>query len=293
MTLLKKTSSSLDTSDSSTNPPKPATPLVFRKRIARFAIFGASAVLLLCVPARNHVLAKTAQAADAKDAIDQDAMDALTRMGTYLRTLKSFQVDADITHDDVLEDGEIVTDTRKDNLLAAPHSLRVEIKSDDRDTFLFYNGKDFTIYGKLDNFYATAPAPPTVAQFVDAAYEKYDIDVPLVDLFKWGTDESAVKKITSAKDLGPSTVEGVTCEHYAFRQEGIDWQIWIQLGDYPLPLRYIITTLTDDARPRHTSTLTWNLAPSYNEAAFTFEPPPDAHRITLADVQAGNTKAAQ
>jgi hypothetical protein len=45
-----------------------------------------------------------------------------------------------------------------------------------------------------------------------------------------------------------------TCEHYAFRQEGLDWQIWIQ-GDYPLPRKFVIRTLTDDARPQHTSNL--------------------------------------
>jgi hypothetical protein len=95
---------------------------------------------------------------------------------------------------------------------------------------------------------------------VDQIYTEYGIEVPLVDLFKWGTDESSIKKITSATDVGPSSVNGITCEHYAFRQEGIDWQIWIQLGDFPLPKKFVIRTLTDDARPQHTSTLTWNLA---------------------------------
>jgi hypothetical protein len=122
------------------------------------------------------------------------------------------------------------------------------------------------------------------------AYEDYDIEVPLVDLFMWGTDESAVKKITSASDIGPSTVEGVTCEHYAFRQEGLDWQIWIQLGDFALPRKLVLSTLTDDAKPRHTSVLTWNLAPSYNEAAFTFDPPQGAARITMQEVRAKKDK---
>jgi hypothetical protein len=75
----------------------------------------------------------------------------------------------------------------------------------------------------------------------------------------------------------------VTCEQYAFRQEGLDWQIWIQLGDYPLPLKFVIRTLSDEARPQHSDTLTWNLAPSFNDAAFVFDPPPDAQRILLAE----------
>ena len=78
----------------------------------------------------------------------------------------------------------------------------------------------------------------------------------------------------------------MTCEQYAFRQEGLDWQLWMQQGDYPLPRRLVITTLTDEARPQYSSVLTWNLAPSFNEEAFKFDPPKDAQKIVLAQAKA-------
>ncbi len=87
-----------------------------------------------------------------------------------------------------------------------------------------------------------------------------------------------------AIDVGLSQIEGTTCEHYALRQPGLDWQVWIQNGNYPLPRKLIITTLTDDARPQYQSVITWNLAPSYDEAAFTFTPPRDAHKVVFAQV---------
>jgi hypothetical protein len=263
------------------------------KNIARLAVLIAGVGVILCIPLAPNVLAKTGHppAAQANSDIEPDAMAALNKMGSYLRTLKAFQVDSEITHDEVLDDGQIITDTRKDTLLAvAPRYMRVEIKGDDRNVFLFFDGKNFTVYGKLDNFYATVPAPPTIKELIEKVDSQYGIEIPLIDLFKWGTDQSDVKKITSAIDVGPSTIEGVTCEHYAFRQEGVDWQVWIQLGDYPLPRKLVIRTLTDDARPEHTSTLSWNLAPSYNEAAFTFEPPPGAQRIVLKDLNSDGTK---
>ena len=221
-------------------------------------------------------------------------MEALNKMGAYLRSLKAFQVDSEVTNDDVLDGGEIITDIRTNTLLSvSPNLLRAELKSDDKDVFLFYDGKNFTVYGKLLNYYATVPAPATTAQLVDKVYNDYGIEIPLVDLFKWGTDQSTIKRITSAMDVGPSTVQGITCEHYAYRQEGLDWQIWIQLGAYPLPRKFVIRTLTDDARPQHTSNLVWNLAPSYNEAAFAFDPPAGALRITLKDINADGTKKNQ
>ena len=79
-------------------------------------------------------------------------------------------------------------------------------------------------------------------------------------------------------------VSGTTCEHYAFRQDDVDWQVWIQKGDYPLPRKLVITTTTEAGRPQHTATYTWNLAPSFNEASFTFVPPAGARKIVLSAV---------
>ena len=218
----------------------------------------------------------------AASTVDPDAVDAVKKMGAYLRSLKAFQVIGNITHDDVLDDGLIVkSDSKVDMLVATPNRMRVEVTSDEKDRIYFYDGKNFTIFAKLVNYYATAPAPPTIVELFKKAEEKYDIDLPLIDLFKWGTNEDDINKIKTAVDVGPATVEGVTCEQYAFHQEGVDWQIWIQLGQYPLPRRLVITTLTDDARPQHSITMSWNLAPSFNDEAFTFYPPEDAKRIIL------------
>ncbi len=114
--------------------------------------------------------------------------------------------------------------------------------------------------------------------------EQYGIDLPLVDLFLWGAPEWTPAKITGAMVVGPSVVAGTTCDHYAFRQDEVDYQIWIQKGDFPLPRRIVITTKTDEARPQHTAAYTWNLAPSFNDAAFVLDPPTGALRVPLAKI---------
>jgi hypothetical protein len=251
-------------------------------------------VLLICGTPKTHVLAQdspsSAQAAGG-NAVDPSAVDAIKKMSAYLRTLKSFQVTDDVTNDDVLDDGQIVQYTSKVDLLAArPNRLRVEVSSDDTHRIYFYDGKNFTVWGRLANYYATVPAPPTIEGLVDKVDEKYSIELPLVDLFKWGTNGEDVKNIKAAVDIGPSTVDGITCEHYAFHQENVDWQVWVQLGEFPLPLKLVITTLSDEARPQHSDTLKWNIAPSFNEQAFVFDPPSDAKRIVLAEEKADATQ---
>ncbi len=229
---------------------------------------------------------------------DPAAMAALHKMGAYLRTLKVFQVKSVQTLDDVLDNGQTVQWSQVVDMVAVrPDRFRVDIKRDDQNPILFYDGKNFTVYASLLNYYATVPAPPTIAEVVKKVQEKFDIDFPLADLFYWGAPESTEdQEITSALDIGPSSVEGTTCEQYAFRQEGLDWQIWIQLGDYPLPRKLILTTTDNKAQPRFTQVLTWNLAPSFNDEAFTFDPPKDAQRIAIAEVPASpsnETKSEQ
>jgi hypothetical protein len=219
-------------------------------------------------------------------AIDPDAMAALNKMGTYLRSLKAFQIRAAITSEKVLDDGQKVqSDSVADMLVDKPDKLRLEANGDQQHRLFFYDGKTFTLFAQRLNYYATAPAPPTILELVDKLQDKFEIELPLVDLFYWGTSRAAVNEIKSATDLGPSSVGGVTCEQFAFRQDEIDWQIWIQSGDYPLPRKLVISTLTDEARPQYMSVYTWNLAPSFDDRAFVFDAPKDASKISFADVK--------
>lgn len=134
--------------------------------------------------------------------------------------------------------------------------------------------------GNRDHIAPYQPAR-SLSELVNVASETYGVEIPLADLFLWGGPKAATAAISSAMDIGPGSIGGVSCEQYIYRQPGADWQIWIQKGEHPLPRKLVITTTTDDARPQHVSVLTWNLAPAYNEAVFTFDPPAEAHRIVF------------
>jgi len=47
-------------------------------------------------------------------------------------------------------------------------------------------------------------------------------------------------------------VDGFECEHLAFRNDDTDWQIWIQVGDAPIPRKYVITSKTEEGAPQYT-----------------------------------------
>jgi len=236
-------------------------------------------------------LAAVPALAQQPPAVEPGAMAALQGMGTYLRTLKSFQVEVLTTDEDVLDDGQKIQYSGITTILARmPNGLRAEVANDRHERMYLYDGKSFTLFAKRLNYYATVPAPPTIGELASTLDEKYDVTVPIVDLFRWGGASWSPEGIKGAMDVGASVVLGTTCEQYAFRQDDIDWQIWIQKGDYPLPRKLVITTKTDEARPQHTAVYVWNLAPSFNDAAFVFDPPEGAGKVVLAKAAAAATK---
>jgi hypothetical protein len=203
--------------------------------------------------------------------------------------LKDFEVRAEITTEDVLTDGQKLQFGNITTLLARiPYKMRVSVEGELKSRLFLYDGKSFTLFARRAGYYATVPAPETIGKLIGTLRDRYDVEIPLVDLFLWGGPNASANQITAAADFGPGTVEGVTCEHYAFRQPGLDWQVWVQLGNHPLPRKLVLTTTTDEARPQHTSVLTWNLTPSYDDEAFVFVPPEDAHKIVFASDDKGS-----
>jgi hypothetical protein len=231
-------------------------------------------------------------AAGSDTAIERDpnAIKALENMSAYLRSLKAIQVRVVTSRDEVLEDGQNVTFSGTVNMVAErPNRLRAEVITDKQHRVYLDDGKTFSVWAPRMNYYATIPSPPTLRELAMTLRDRHNLELPVADLFYWG-DGATTADIVGAIDLGASQVDGTTCAHYAFRQDGADWQLWIQQGAYPLPRRLVITTTTDPARPRFTSVMTWNLAPSYNDAAFAFNPPEDAKKITLAEAPGGHSK---
>jgi len=247
-------------------------------------------------PAPSTPTAPVPGAASATEAapapvIQAEAIDALKEMGAYLRTLETFSVTANVTVDEVLLSGQKIQVSGENTMtVRRPDRLRGAMRKDetDIDAEFYYDGKVFTIYGKNLKYYASAPAPATIAALFDTISERFDVDIPLADLFAWSTDKSKMQDITSALYIGPARIGGVLTHHYAFRQEGIDWQVWIEQGKTRLPRKFVITTMDEEGQPQYVSVLKWNLAPTISDKMFTFVPPKDAHRIVFA----GQTPAA-
>lgn len=230
----------------------------------------------------------SAKSAPAKPAVDPAAIAALHKMGEFLRNQQNFSVQARTTTDDVLPSGQKVQYSGTVDLkVRRPDRMRMDIAGDRRNEHIYYDGKTFTILGDRNGFYATFDAPKTLDDLKGVLEKKYAIDLPLADLFYWGTDADKTSAITAATRVGAANVDGFVSDHYAFRQKDVDWEIWIEQGGRPLPRKVVITTTTEPTKPQHSMILNWDLGAKFDDQLFTFVPPANAHQIDFDTGGAG------
>ena len=185
--------------------------------------------------------------------------------------------------DSVLDNGQTVQFAgTSDYRVRKPNGFVITVADDRRVRQFNYDGKSFTIFSPRMEFYASVPAPATIREVLTKVRDKLGIELPLVDLFRWGTPEDRHDDLTSGVLVGYAKMNGADSNQYAFREGAVDWQIWIQRGSKPLPLKVVITLTSDPAKPQFAANLNWNTSPTFTHSTFAFKPPANAKLITIA-----------
>jgi hypothetical protein len=218
--------------------------------------------------------------------VDSEAIDLLRRTTDYLAGFKQFRVETDTTLECVLESGQkLQFDHRASTTVERPNKMRAERVGDLIRQIFYYDGKSLTMSLPDDGYYATAAAPPTLEATLDFARETLDIIAPAGDLVYKNAFERLTEDLTTAFVVGKSVVRGVRCDHIAFRNPEVDWQIWIQEGDKPLPRKFIVTSKRMVQSPQFVvELLKWEEKPKVTEATFNFSPSKNQTQIDFLTV---------
>jgi hypothetical protein len=220
--------------------------------------------------------------------VEPEAVDILKLMSEFLLSNNTLHIVSESSLDAVTNDGQrIQMDGVTTYRVRKPNGFVIEYASAMKPRNFYYDGKTFTVYSPKLGFYAQVPAPATNREVLDLLYKRYGIALPLEDLFRWGDNEERIAKLKSAYEVGPAIVDGVETNHYAFREENIDWELWTEKGDRPIPRKLVIVDRTDPARPTFIARLKWTLNPSFTDKDFTYVPGPDAKKIQLATSKEG------
>lgn len=241
------------------------------------------ATLLATAAYAQPAPAPAAPAGAAGSGIDPDAIEALKRMSAYLGTQTSFELKSSGAFDLVLDDGQRLQ--FGDNAtfkVRRPNGFVIERVGDYKDRRFTYDGKQLTVSSPRTAYYAQVEAPPTIRETLALAADRYGIELPLTDLFRWSEPGGGrADDIQEALYVGPALIDGTRTDHYAFREAEVDWQIWIAQGDSPVPRKIVITDRTDPSSPQYTATLSWNFRPAFDAQTFAFQAPAGALPIRL------------
>jgi hypothetical protein len=146
----------------------------------------------------------------------------------------------------------------------------------------WYNGKTLTIAVHPDKVFAQAPMPETIDRTLDALAERYDIPLPLGDLFYSSAAKALLSDTTTGGYAGKESVGNTPAVHLAFKDVGVDWDLWLPAQGDPLPLRLKVVQTRRKSQPMVDVTFTsWDLAPQITNATFIPKVPAEYEGIAI------------
>jgi hypothetical protein len=227
-------------------------------------------------------LACLALAAQAQPAgIDPQAQRLLKASTDFLATQPKLSAETRNSLEVVLKSGQKIEFNHQARVsVQRPDRLRAERTGDLVDQVFIYDGKTLVLHNPQANAFAQVAAPDTLEGMLDFARDKLDVVAPAGDLLFKNAYDILMDGVTDGFVVGKAMVEGVRCDHLAFRAPHVDLQIWIQEGAQPVPRRFIITTRDLPNAPQFAVTISkWNLQPKFDDKTFRFTAPAGAKRV--------------
>jgi hypothetical protein len=247
---------------------KAGTSVNVRGRGALSGILFLAAALVLPAPSA------LAQARDAKA--------VLKAMSDYVGRQKAIELTFDSDIEVITPQLEKVQFTNSgEALLSRPSQLRAHRVGGYADVAMFFDGKTVSIFGKHLNGYAQFDAPGGVDQLFKTLRAGHGVALPFADLLLTNSYDTLVAEVMEAKHIGRGVIDGRECEHLAFRNFDTDWQLWVEVGEQPIPRKMVITSKTLNSAPQYTLRVkTWNTDVRPVPGAFVFVPPANAQKLS-------------
>jgi hypothetical protein len=213
---------------------------------ARHARWGAAAIVLAFSPMQMPT-------AGAESAESQDAKVILKSMADYVSGQPTIAAAFDSTIEAVTPNLQKIQFASSGELtLVRPDKLHLSRKGGYSDVELVFDGKAASVYGKNLNAVAHFDASGTVDQLVDRIRNETSLDIPGADLLSPDAYKLLIADVVDAAHLGQGVIDGVECEHLAFRNQDTDWQLWVEAGPHPIPRQLVITSKVVAGSPQYT-----------------------------------------
>lgn len=226
-------------------------------------------------------LAFTISPAVAESAIEADADAILRAMTDQLKELKSFSADYDADNEIINKDGQKIQYSASGKISASRGAgFLITRQGPFANAQLTFDGKVISLYGKDLNIYAQMESPgPSFDEATEEFRTATGLDAAGADLLATDPYALLTEDVVQGAHVGIAYIDGEKCDHLAFRNESVDWQIWISTGKQKLPVKYVITTKWVTGAPQYSLRFrNWDTG-KVDAKLFAFKPPADAKKI--------------
>ena len=242
------------------------------KQLFRRLLATMSVVLAITVPLEQKAAAEQGD----------DAMQILHAMSDYIASQKTISLTYDSDIEVITLDLQKIQFTSSGQVqLSRPDKIRVTRTGGYADVLIVFDGRTVSALGKDANSFTQIEASGSVDDVIDRLRGEFNMAAPGADLLLSRVFEQLSDGIVTAKHIGVGVVDGVECEHLAFRNLETDWQIWVEAGPRPIPRKYVITTKGVAQGPQYTLRIRDWKTDAIGTAAFTFAPPAGAKKVAL------------
>lgn len=246
-----------------------------------------SAMLLgLAAPLAAQEAAATAEPATEVRTVSPEAQAVIDRMTSYMKGLKTYSIESWSTRDEVVSFGyKLQHNEHSVTTAQLPTKLRADVDGDVRNRSFIYDGSKLVMYSPDDAVFVKIDAPDTVGKLVDGILDA-GIEMPMLDMLYQTYNGGITGDARGGVLVGQTKIDGVECDHLAFRSPSYDWQIWVESGARPLPRKLVITTRYEVGDPQYQLLMRWNLQPKIEKSTFEFTPPAGVTQIPFVEAAA-------
>jgi hypothetical protein len=216
-------------------------------------------------------------------ALDDGAGKILKAMSDYLAGQKAISLTFDSDIEVLTENFQKIQFTNSGQIqLSRPNMVRAARAGGYTDVELTFDGKTVTVLGKHINAYAQTDAAGSVDGLIPRLRDELSVALPGADLLLGDVFGALTAEAVEGKHIGQGVIDGVECEHLAFRNVETDWQIWVEIGPRPIPRKYVITSKGTTGAPQYTVRIKDFKTDEVAADAFTFKPPSGAKKVEFS-----------
>jgi len=217
-------------------------------------------------------------------ALTTDALNQLVASADFLAAASSYRFEADLSFDVLqrngqkLEFGETRTAT-----IRRPDRLRIDVRRrGGEQRSLYFDGQHVSVDLPQHDAFVRVEKPGTIDAILDYMSTELQVPIPLDPFLSSHFAADSRDRIETGYFVDVEQFGDRWCEHFAYRMPEVDFELWIEEGDRPLPCRVVIAYKREAGDPQFVAQFRrWDLAAETPDSLFVFEPSESAEHLSV------------